>query len=370
MVAVTSSARRRTRAAAAGIALAALAGLVAAPPASGHVGSCRATIAGGRSFGPDGGGALARALAVAPAGARIVVEGRCRGAFTIARDVVLAGRRAPGRPVPVLVGTGLAPVLEVGARARISGVRIAQPVGLPIDGLARGIVNHGTLLLARATVTGGAAPVGGGIFNEGELVVVRSSVVTNRAVNGGGIYNVGSLVLRASTVAGNTAEDGDGGGVYDEGRLVLERATVTRNVASWIGGGLYLTRDATFAASVVGGNLAGASGPDCAGPVTSLGWNVVSDTDGFFCAIEPVVGDLIGSGGGRVDAPFGELGMHGGPTPTLLPTADSPAVDRIPVGSRAADGTRVCPARGSTDQRGLPRPVGAGCDVGAVEVGA
>lgn len=56
---------------------------------------------------------------------------------------------------------------------------------------------------------------------------------------------------------------------------------------------------------------------------------------------------------------LGDLGAHGGPTPTYLPAEDSAAVD-----GGEAD---VCLV---LDQRGYARPFGATCDVGAVEVGA
>ena len=59
---------------------------------------------------------------------------------------------------------------------------------------------------------------------------------------------------------------------------------------------------------------------------------------------------------GANGAGLGVLADNGGPTLTHLLEAGSPAID-------AANGA-VCPA---TDQRGVARPQGAGCDVGAVE---
>ena len=48
----------------------------------------------------------------------------------------------------------------------------------------------------------------------------------------------------------------------------------------------------------------------------------------------------------------------------MLPAAGSPLVDGIPVADcRIDDASEV-----TTDQRGLPRPAGDGCDVGAVEL--
>jgi hypothetical protein len=59
---------------------------------------------------------------------------------------------------------------------------------------------------------------------------------------------------------------------------------------------------------------------------------------------------------------LGTLADNGGPTQTIAPNVDSPLIDKIPPGVNGC-GTSV-----TTDQRGVPRPQGAGCDIGAVEV--
>ncbi len=56
------------------------------------------------------------------------------------------------------------------------------------------------------------------------------------------------------------------------------------------------------------------------------------------------------------DPMLAPLADNGGATPTLLPAADSPAID--------AGNDEDCP---ETDQRGVSRPQGSGCDIGAVE---
>ena len=56
-----------------------------------------------------------------------------------------------------------------------------------------------------------------------------------------------------------------------------------------------------------------------------------------------------------VDPRLGPLGDNGGPTLTHLPRLGSPALDQ---------GSLACPP---ADQRGVARPQGAACDLGAVE---
>jgi hypothetical protein len=66
------------------------------------------------------------------------------------------------------------------------------------------------------------------------------------------------------------------------------------------------------------------------------------------------------------DPKLGPLADNGGSTPTLLPQPGSPLIDAIPLASCQANG-----AAGITeDQRGIARPQGPGCDIGAVEVEA
>jgi hypothetical protein len=81
---------------------------------------------------------------------------------------------------------------------------------------------------------------------------------------------------------------------------------------------------------------------------TSLGHNLTDDTSCDFTA----TGDLV-----VADAMLGPLQDNVGPTEThdLLP--GSPAIDA---------GSVNCPPP-DTDQRGVVRPQGAGCDIGAVE---
>ena len=87
----------------------------------------------------------------------------------------------------------------------------------------------------------------------------------------------------------------------------------------------------------------------CAGAVTSMGFNLATDTS---CTLNQP--------GDRQNVPsgLGPLADNGGPTLTHLPAGTSLLVD----GGTSQD----CPG---TDQRGRVRPVGLACDIGAVEAG-
>ena len=92
---------------------------------------------------------------------------------------------------------------------------------------------------------------------------------------------------------------------------------------------------------------------DCTGTIASLGYNIVRYAT---CTVD---------GNYATDAvQFGPLGYYGGPTQTLPLLAGSGGIDA----GNPAGCTDEVDAVLDTDQRGLPRPVGAACDLGAYEV--
>lgn len=76
----------------------------------------------------------------------------------------------------------------------------------------------------------------------------------------------------------------------------------------------------------------------------------------FFVRSPGGVGDAIAVSASQLN--LGDLGQNGGPTRTQEPGAGSVAIDAIDPADCEVD----------DDQRGLARPEGEGCDVGAVEV--
>ena len=102
--------------------------------------------------------------------------------------------------------------------------------------------------------------------------------------------------------------------------------------------------------------------PDCASVVASEGHNLVGDRTG--CSFSPSgAGDILGTATAPVDPRLGPLAGNGGPTPTHAPGDGSRAIDAGDPGAPGSGGT-ACEA---TDQRGVSRPQGSRCDIGAYE---
>ena len=119
-----------------------------------------------------------------------------------------------------------------------------------------------------------------------------------------------------------------------------------------------------------------------AGPAVLAG-DVLTNRFGAACTEEPTdMGYNYGTRGGcPFHAPTSHNGVttlnldtaaadHGGPTATVAQSAPSALIDTIPNDATwGPEHRKLCPA-GTTDQRGLSRPQGGGCDVGAFEAGA
>ncbi len=245
-----------------------------------------------------------------------------------------------------------------------------------------GIANVGTLVLVDTTVSGNAAgTLGGGIWqdDQGSALLTNCTVIGNHANNqsggglGMGLFSITAdprVTITGSTFSGNTA--GSGGGIFvNRGTLTLVNSTLSGNsgggfcgvgttlsnctVTGNSGGGIQGNVTVTMANTIVAGNSAGFG--DCNGTITSNGYNLIQDTS--TCSI---VGDPTGNITGR-DAQLGLLVDNGGPTQTHALLPSSPAIDAgnpIPPGS----GGGACRP---TDQRGVLRPKGVACDIGAYE---
>ena len=211
---------------------------------------------------------------------------------------------------------------------------------------------------------------GGGIRNNGTLNLSDSYVSLNTSESeGGGIENFGTANIANTTISGNFAR-GDGAGLQDlNGTTTLNNVTVAYNEADsgdpppgGDGGGLSSVGGGTLSLSntIVASNRNGPfpwTAPDCTGAPVSLGYNLIGDTTG--CTWTSTTGDITG-----VFLPrLGISGENGGPTPTIPLLSGSPAID---AGNPATPGSLGDTCE-TADQRGIGRPQGARCDIGAFE---
>jgi hypothetical protein len=235
-----------------------------------------------------------------------------------------------------------------------------------------GIENGGTLTLSNSTVSGNTARGfgdsfgGGGINNFGTAIIRNSTVSGNGGPFGGGISNAfGTLTLINSTLFGNYAAY-SGGGIANAGTLTVSNSTLSENYSVCDGGAI--STPISFSLCIPGiGNSApttlkntivanSRSGGNCQGTFISAGHNVSDDASCSFSG----PGDLNSTPAG-LDP--GGLKDNGGPTHTIALLPTSPAVHGVPLSScTAVDGTPI-----ATDQRGIPRPQGLACDIGAYE---
>lgn len=200
--------------------------------------------------------------------------------------------------------------------------------------------------------TSGTSGNGGAIYNaSGTLTVVRSTVSGNIGSRGGGIFSISptgpvALSVTDSTFSGNSAGEGGAINVTLGGPVSIASSTIANNSASYMdaGGGVTALVPVTIASSVVAYNGTGA---DCAGDITSGGYNLSSDASCDF--IQPTDRQA-------TDPLLGPLLDNGGLTLTHQPLPGSALID---------GGPATC---SSIDQRGIPRPNGLACEIGSVEV--
>jgi hypothetical protein len=239
------------------------------------------------------------------------------------------------------------------------------------------VCTGGVLKIADSNISQNTAGnVAGGIANFFGTVTVSGTTISSNvgAVNGnggGGIWNNNftTMILTNVTVSGNRSASG--GGILNSGNLFLNNVTITNNTAQWEtdpgrgdGGGLYNGGSVALQNTIIAGNIAAGpvpSGADClAGintPLTSKGYSLIQNVSA--CAITgDVTGNILGQ-----DPQLGVLAQNDGVTPTHALAAGSPAVDAGSPATPGSGGT-ACPV---TDQRGLFRPLGATCDIGAFE---
>ena len=250
----------------------------------------------------------------------------------------------------------------------------------------------------------GSIGQGGGIYNLGVVTITNSTFFTNTveggltqhagansdgksggAGNGGGIYNLGEVLIDTSTfnqnaslggkggdvyssevLKGGSGGSGSGGAIYNSNSVTIISSTFATNNATGGPGGVNAAFPANNGSTgqTLGGNTyrlsgtvflrntilaKGLSGPSCSGGVTDGGYNICSDSSCNFTATFKSRNSL--------NPQLAAIANNGGLTRTMALLTTSPAVDMGDPG--------IC---GGFDQRGVERPQGTNCDVGAFEL--
>ena len=326
------------------------------------------------------------------------------GPVTISKNLAISG---PGAANLAVSGNNACTVFVVnlGVTATISGLTIEN--GFETTG--GGIYDNGTLTVNNSTLSGNSASsssgnvFGGGIYvaagatatvsnstlsgnvanlvnaggggaiaNLGTLTVSKSTFSSNSTAGGwgGGIYNGATATIINSTFSNNSAvisgqNGGQGGGVFDGGTMTLVNDTFSGNSANQAQGGGGAIWEKSGILTMKGTILANSpSGGNCAiyfmgTTATSNGYNLSDDSS---CSFLTATGDQKGVSAG-LDTTNG-LKNNGGPTSTIALLSTSTAKDAVP----ASACTDTAGNYITTDQRGVSRPQGANCDIGAYEL--
>lgn len=356
------------------------------------------------------------------------------GDLDIADDLVLMGSGAGSTFIAGSGADRLFDILAQAqvtiADLTIQGGRVSEKGGgLSNSGI---LALHRVHLVDNHAASGYKIGHGGGIFNDGTLTVTHSLIANNRADGGeasygqgGGIRNDGVLTLIQSTVRDNHVWDdndyGIGGGILNRGRLRVERSTLSGNGTPGGPGGALANLQGGFVevinstlsgnSSGSGGGLANGSPWEDPGTVFLLHTTIANNrggglynrgvttatntiiagnpldvnespaalncvNDGVFVSLGA---NVLGDGGNCPTTGPGDLTIDNTTvfTTLLQPLADNGgntlthALVTASVANDAANDATCADERvGKVDQRGVVRPQGAHCDIGAYEAAA
>jgi hypothetical protein len=233
-----------------------------------------------------------------------------------------------------------------------------------------------SLVLNDSTVSGnniiGISGIGAGIKAQGPLTINRSTISGNTTTldasgRGGGIDMAPAatvaLTISNSTISGNSSGGnmvgaGGGGGVNANSNVTatIVGSTIAGNSTLGVGGGVRLVGGGMSENTIYAANTSGTTGTENCGNGANFTTPENNIETGLSC-------NLGATNGNQENVTTGQLGLgglapNGGPTQTR-------AIAQGSVAQNAASGD--CGGLG-VDQRGVLRPQGASCDVGAFEL--
>ncbi len=209
---------------------------------------------------------------------------------------------------------------------------------------------------------GGLGSSGGGIWSDGGSLSATNSTLYSNGAGGGGQGGAGAY----GGAGGAGGDGGDGGAIgVTNGASSLLNVTVDANQAGsgasggptggssgvdGLGGGLYVQSATSGDDMVLQNTIVAASsrGANCAGSSSSA----ITDAGHDLSFPDTTCPGING------DPKLLSFKNYGGPTDTLALAPGSAAIDQVPATGAG------CPA---IDQRGVKRPQGSACDIGAFE---
>jgi CSLREA domain-containing protein len=275
-----------------------------------------------------------------------------RGALTVDASTFTMNSTGPGA-----AGTG-----ALGGAGGIGGAIFASQGGTVTNSTFGSNSTGAGAAAAAVNGTGGSGGDGGAIASDNALTVVRSTFNGNTVGAGGtgqtgaGMPGSGAALWVAQGAGSSLVNDtltGNGSPTINSGAaafftgtttVTVEAVTVANNQTPGIDHG------GTLLVTLVDTLLSANSGSNCAGTVADGGHNLSFPASDMSCPATFAHGDP------RLAA---ALASNGGSTETLSLGAGSAAIDAGPATTGAS-----CP---TTDQRGMPRPQGGACDIGAFE---
>lgn len=346
-----------------GIAGLLLGAITASPALAGTI-----TVANTNDSGP---GSLRQAIMEAGSGDTIVLPASAShyavtsAELKIAKSLTITGAGARSTTIDAMGSAHR--VLEVTAgTVTISGVTITGAHEALEDGGGIEIEGSSDVTLENVSVSGNTVNVSEGYdtgaieTSPGSTLTIEASTIANNAgYNAGALWIRGTAVLTNSTIVGNRAgsatSGGEAGAVEDnDGATMFLNDTIAGNECfggPGCGGGIL--GKATVKNTIVADNIAGNEHDEevtsnCSGAITSTGPNLENGSECEFAAH---------GGFSNTNPLIGPLANNGGETETEALLPGSPEID--------AGTNEGCPA---TDQRGVARPQGARCDIGAYEL--
>jgi predicted outer membrane repeat protein len=284
-----------------------------------------------------------------------------RGQLSITNPITIAGPGARNLTIQRTMSPNASSfrLFDITAPLEMSGVTLKNGKGTT----GGAIRTTAVIILSEMAITGNQAKAGAAIYFS-DTSIVSFSVVERCLINGnvasgqgGAIYtSTDTLVtIHSSTMTGNSAQQA--GAIANNGWTILVNNTIVRNSARYLSQVVNTPGSKLELLNNIVGLDSGRSNSSISGSIYSHGGNIITNpAESRGWSATDILKDL--------DLRLGTLANNGGPTDSMAPLPDSPAIDN---GVHCFTCLGLWEYRVFYDQRGYNRTVGR-VDIGAVEL--